>query len=85
MIEIAKLFSSEDRKHILTENLISSAAPIQSNESMRKLGIYWKVYVEPDFKPECGLCLNRILNNYRQLQPYLIELEQNSNLLDAIS
>ena len=43
--------------------------------------IIWKTFVEPHLKTDCNLCYDRVLNNYKQLQPIWIELEKQNNLI----
>lgn len=82
--QIAELIPAEYRKEILLTNMIGRAIPVYSDSSMFYLGTIWKNYVSPDESLECGLCLERILTNYRQLEPLFIELEKQNNLLDAL-
>lgn len=81
--DIAKLIPKEYRKEILHTNLIARATANAADPGMFYLFTIWKNYVEPgtilDFG--CGLCIERILRNYRELQPVLLEMEKQSNLL----
>jgi hypothetical protein len=81
---IAKMIPEDYRKEILLTNMIGTAIASTSDSSMMYLGKVWKEYVAPEEKLDCGLCLERVLNNYRQLQPIFIELEKESKLLDSI-
>jgi hypothetical protein len=81
---LAKQIPPEYRKEILHTNMISGAVATASDASMSYLGIIWKNYIDPNENMDCGLCLQRILENYRQMQPSLIELEKESNLLDQV-
>lgn len=83
MLDIAKLFTDKARKDILTEDLINKAQPTHSSNEMKLLMLYWVQFVEPQVKADCGVCFERVLNNYRQLQNFLIKLEQDSRLLDG--
>jgi hypothetical protein len=52
--------------------------------AMQYLGTIWKNYVNPMEKLDCGMCLERVLNNYRQLQPVMIEMEKERKLLGSV-
>ncbi|SFW16098.1 hypothetical protein [Chitinophaga sancti] len=86
LTEIAKTIPSEYRKEILETNMISRATASYSDASMAYLLQIWKTYVAPDEEIDmgCGLCKERILTNFKQLQDTLVKLEQQSNLLNAI-
>lgn len=82
--QIAEKIPAEYRKEILETNMISQGVASASDPSMSYLGIIWKNYVAPGEDLSCGLCLERILNNFRQLQPVLLEMEKESKLLDQL-
>ncbi len=84
--EIAKLIPANYRKEILETNMITHAQSTASDTGMYYLFTIWKNYVEPnaDMKVECGFCLERILKNYNEMLPVLIELEKESNLLNGL-
>lgn len=84
--EIAGRIPAEYRKEILETNMISQATASQADPSMHYLLTIWENYVEPDeiIDMGCGLCKERILKNYRELQDVLVEIEKQSNLLNAL-
>lgn len=82
--QIAKLIPAEYRREILLTNMITQAIASNSNESMMYLGRVWKEYVAPNESLDCGLCLERVLGNYRQLLPVFVELAKEESLLDQI-
>lgn len=84
--EIASRIPAEYRKEILETNMISRATANSADASMAYLLQIWKTYVSPDevIDMGCGLCKERILTNYRQLQDTLVVLEKQSNMLNAI-
>lgn len=82
--QIAAMIPAEYRKEILLTNMIGRAVPVYADSSMFYLGTIWKNFVAPEESLECGLCLERILNNYRQLEPLLIELEKQNSLLHSL-
>jgi hypothetical protein len=64
--------------------MITSAIASTTDPTMQYLGVIWINYVAPDESLECSLCMERILNNYRQLLPVFVEMEKQTNLLDSI-
>lgn len=80
---IAELFPAEERADILNLDLINKAVVSHSSLEMQHLMILWEQYVEPGVKVTCGMCFERILNNFRQIQHQLIKLEHDSKLLDG--
>lgn len=81
---LAKLIPADYRKEILQTNIIMNAMAHSGDSSMLYLGTIWKNYVVPEEDLSCGICLERILKNFRELQPILIELEKESNLLESL-
>ena len=82
--QIAEQIPGEYRKEILEMDMISKAIATNSDANMSYLGVIWKKYVAPDEDLGCGMCVSRILGNYRQLQPLLITMEKESKLLDEV-
>jgi hypothetical protein len=79
--KIAELIPAGERSVILEQNLIAKAIGRADQYEMNYLMVIWRTYVEPDLGV-CPLCVNRILNNFRQLQGLLIEMEKQSKLLE---
>jgi hypothetical protein len=84
LLQIAALIPAEYRSEILKLNMIQQAKADTSNTTMHYLLNVWKEYVEPGIDPGCGICLSRVLNNLKELQPHLVELERNNNLLKSL-
>ncbi len=84
--QIAARIPAEYRKEILQTNMISNATASNADASMSYLLTIWQNYVEPDeiIDIGCGLCKERILKNYRELQAILLDLEKESNLLNGL-
>jgi hypothetical protein len=82
--DIAKLIPAEYRKEILDLKMIEHAQAIQTNDDMHYLFTIWKNYIEPGIEMDCGLCIQRILGNYKQLLPVLITLEKDLQLLNEV-
>lgn len=78
----AALIPAEYRKEILDLDMIDKAIPNNTDTTMHYLSVIWKNYIEPDFDPSCNLCYSRVLNNMKKIKPTLIELEQQSRLLN---
>jgi len=83
--DIANLIPQSYRKEILDLKMIDTAQAVHSDESMHYLFTVWENYVEPGLAMDCGLCISRVLNNFKQLKPVFIELERKKQLLDAIN
>lgn len=81
---IALLIPPEYRKEILDLDMIGRAVGTSSDATMGYLIIIWKNYIEPDFSPDCNLCIGRVLDNFRQMKKVLVELEKDSNLLNTV-
>lgn len=82
--KIAELIPREYRKEILQTNMISRAIASSGNACMTYLATIWKNYVSPDEDLGCSVCLERILKNFRELQPVFVDLEKQSNLLSSL-
>lgn len=84
--DFAKLIPAEYRKEILDPelNIIANAAATSSDSNMRYLTVIWKNYIEPGFQEGCGMCYQRVLDNFRALQNDLIELELQAKLMAEI-
>lgn len=84
--DIANQIPAEYRKEILQTNMISQAIANNADPSMHYLVNIWQTYVEPHEKIDlgCGLCRERILNNFRGIQDTLVTLEKQSNLLASL-
>lgn len=81
--QIANLIPREYRDDILEKDMINKAQAVNSDNTMLYLHTIWKSYVD-SMIGDCALCLQKVLNNYRQLQPVLISLAKNEKLLDGI-
>lgn len=81
MKKIAVLFPAKIRREILENNTIFLAIASASDSNMEYLMLIWKQYAEPSLKVNCNLCYDRVLKNFKALQPTLIELEKEYQLL----
>lgn len=84
MIEVARLIPPAERLEILQLNSISKAVGVADDFHMHRLMVVWKTYVEPDLNLTCGLCFDRILKNYRELQDIFVQLEKEQRLLNIV-
>ena len=83
--QIAKLIPANYRKEILDMKMIENAQAVQTNDDMHYLFTLWSNYIEPGFQMDCGLCLQRILGNLKQMLPILISLEKEAQLLNEVN
>lgn len=81
--QIASLIPQEYRTEILQTNMVANAVAVSTDANMYYLATIWRNYVSPE-DITCSLCLERILKNYKQLLPTLIEMEKQKNLLNSI-
>ena len=82
--EIAQLIPGEYRREILELNMIDNAVAIANNPDMNYLGVIWKNYVDSGFTGDCNLCYGELLKNLKALKGTLIELENESKMLNAL-
>lgn len=75
----------EYREKILLQWL-PGAQPNMGNTEMKLLFEAWFIFVEPNGikKPDCTICVNNILNNWRGMKDTLIEAEKEYNTLEEI-
>ena len=81
--DIATLIPAEYQEEILRTNMIVNAVASTTNSSMLYLGTIWKNYINPNEDLTCGICLERILKNFKELLPSIIELTKKRNLLKS--
>ncbi|MFB6453724.1 hypothetical protein ACE38W_00510 [Chitinophaga sp. Hz27] len=82
--EIAGKIPAEYRKELLEMNIIANAVANSSNTSMLYLFNIWSIHIEPGLQLSCGICLERILKNFKELLPILVTMEKASNLLKTV-
>lgn len=77
-VRSAKLFSGSDP--------IANAIPISVNYNMQILFNIWFTFIEPtgEKKLNCPICLQNVLDNFRQMRGALAELERESKILNEI-
>lgn len=65
---------------------IQNAVPVQANPHMLLLFEVWFTFIEPtkEKKYNCPVCLQNVLNNFREMKGDLIELEREYQLLKRI-
>ncbi|WP_428067398.1 hypothetical protein [Chryseobacterium gambrini] len=71
---------------LLTEkDIIENASPTTANANMQTLLKIWHTFVEPHKEVvQCPVCLSGIITNFKQLKPYLIELENDYQKLKSL-
>lgn len=82
--QIAALIPAKYRTEILETNMIATAQAVATDGPMSYLATLWKEYIAPHEDIRCPLCLARILKNYHELQPFLVDLEKQTKLLDQL-
>jgi len=86
--QIARRIPDNVRSQIILseENPITKAVPVQVNYHMNLLFEVWFTFIEPNTtkKYNCPICLQNILDNFRQMQGALVELEKENQLLNSI-
>ena len=81
--DIAKLIPAKYRTEILQTNAIHNAVAAVNNPCMNYLMIIWNDYInEEDLT--CNKCAGRILKNYKEILPAMVELEKEANLLKKL-
>lgn len=82
--QIASLIPAEYRTEIIGCRMIEHAQAHKADDNMNYLFTIWSTYIEHGLDMSCGLCIERILKNWKQLHPILIEMDKNAQLLKAI-
>lgn len=72
---------------ICTADPIQHAVAVQVNYQMNLLFEVWFTFIEPSTprKYNCPICLQNILNNFREMKGALVQLEREYQLLNSIS
>lgn len=83
--EIAEAIPHEYRHKILLEWL-PAARPAMTNPAFKMLWEAYFLYVDPNGvkKNNCPICLDNVLKNWKSMQKYLVEAEQEYNALIKI-
>lgn len=82
--QIAALIPAEYRTEIIACRMIENACGHKADDNMHYLFTIWTTYIEPGLDMSCGLCIERVLKNWKQLHPIIVEMEKNAQLLKAI-
>jgi hypothetical protein len=85
--ETARLIPDKVRslKLITDADPISNAIAVSSNYDMMELAEIWYTFIEPHKeKTYCPICLNNILNNFKNMRSVLIELEKEYKTINAL-
>lgn len=85
MPNMAAAIPHEYREKILLE-WIPAAKPNLSNPAFKMLWEAYFIYIDPNAvkKDNCPICLENVLKNWKSMQPYLVEAEQEYNALEKI-
>lgn len=84
--EIASTIPSEIRTSLLltVDDPITNAVASKDNQYMKILMKIWYEYIEPGQIPDCSICINNVLTNFRQMRDALIELENEHRFLNQL-
>jgi hypothetical protein len=87
--QIAAQLPPKFRKHLVDENIIYKAVAQPYDTHMKVLVVYYENYIfregeKIDMTNPCMLCLGHVLEQFRILEPALIELEREANLLNEL-
>lgn len=82
--QLSKLIPREQRKEIIDLDLIHKARADMADQRMNYLVTVWKEFIRPDFDPACNRCMASVLKNFKNMRSYLLELEVQDKLLDAL-
>jgi hypothetical protein len=85
MKQLAENIPHEYREKILLE-WIPVATATMADKAFQLLWEAYFIYIDPDGvkKDNCPICLNNILKNWKSMQKYLVEAEQEYNALESI-
>lgn len=86
--QLAKQIPAQFRKQLLDGNAIYKAVAQGGDAHMSMLVIIWQNYINTGAAPidmtnPCLKCLTEILDKFKILEPELIKLEKEKNLLEA--
>lgn len=87
-----KFYAKKIPAAVRRERILTTADPIQvavavpGNPAMQMLFEIWFTFIEPngEKKYNCPVCLQNVLNNFREMKGELIQLEKESKMLEAL-
>lgn len=84
LYQMAKQLPDKYRKHLIEENVIYKAIAKADDTHFKMLVIYWENYFDASLKVDtaCNICLNGLLNKFKLLEPYFVQIEKESQLLE---
>lgn len=84
--ELARLIPKEYRDSILDENVIYKAIPSSNDRHMLILFTVWSNYCDPSGENDldCPACVNNIYKSFKQLQPILLDIRKQENILEEL-
>jgi hypothetical protein len=86
MPQIAAAIPHEIRQMILLEWLPVAKASM-GNDAFKALYEAYFLYIDPDGvrKDNCPYCLENVLKNWKSMQKYLVDAEQEYNVLENLT
>lgn len=87
--DVAALIPDKFRKQILDDNVIYKAVAKGPDMQMRILVILYRNYINPglpdiDMDNPCIRCLVDILDQFKSMEQYLVEIEREHNLIESV-
>jgi hypothetical protein len=88
-LQLAKKIPDRIRSERLMtmDDPIENAQAVSSNLQMQLLFAIYTEFLFPGKEEDinCWRCLNRIINCFKEMRPYLIQLEKENHLLNSIA
>ena len=84
---IAARIPHEVRSQILLteDDIIFNSVAVWENPKMQILLKIWHQFIEPQKEmTQCPICTGNVLTNFRQMKPYLVELENEYQKLEKL-
>lgn len=84
--DIAGLIPAKYRRKLLEENVIYKAAAQQEDPHMQVLWVVWTTFIDSSgaLSKDCLYCLTTILENFKELEPHLVQRHKEDTMLDEI-
>lgn len=81
---LALKIGEAERREILELSLIDIANAQHNDQAMYYLKKAWIKFVNPNFRSDCDRCLPFVLDQFREMKPFLEKLNESNNLLNAV-
>jgi hypothetical protein len=98
LLDIAALIPPDFRRQLLENNEIYKAVPENNDLNMQVLFVLYSNFIDPnnamyaykstdgyiEIQTTCKICLNNIIAKFRELEPFLVQLEKEKQLYENI-